>query len=250
MSDNDQRCDKSCEVCHGMGYVRKEVPIGHPDLGRIFMCPNWRKRARLEFDGSGLAQQEYDLAWERDLLDLGMAKEAALVLQEILERGCGMVFIHGDPGLGKTLMLKIAVASWIQAHDGGAVYVNMADVIDWSREALFDDHEAGLRLARLRDVKLLALDEFDKIRETEFSSQRRFRLYDERYVQATRMESITLLASNIPPDGFDEYIYDRSRDGRMNIVSLSGRSVRPGMSWEESGPFDLGPGEPKIRRKT
>jgi hypothetical protein len=30
--------DPACEECEGTGYVRIDVPVGHPALGKIFLC--------------------------------------------------------------------------------------------------------------------------------------------------------------------------------------------------------------------
>ena len=28
-----------CPICGGMGYVRYDLPVGHPDFGKLFRCP-------------------------------------------------------------------------------------------------------------------------------------------------------------------------------------------------------------------
>ncbi|OQX61677.1 MAG: hypothetical protein B5M51_07425, partial [Anaerolinea sp. 4484_236] len=30
--------DPNCELCGGMGYLRRDVPMGHPDFGKLFIC--------------------------------------------------------------------------------------------------------------------------------------------------------------------------------------------------------------------
>jgi len=30
--------DPNCPHCHGLGYVRRELPLGHPDFGRLETC--------------------------------------------------------------------------------------------------------------------------------------------------------------------------------------------------------------------
>ena len=27
-----------CPICHGAGYLVKDVPVGHPDFGRLYPC--------------------------------------------------------------------------------------------------------------------------------------------------------------------------------------------------------------------
>jgi cytochrome c5 len=29
----------SCATCHGLGTVKRDLPIGHPDFGHAFRCP-------------------------------------------------------------------------------------------------------------------------------------------------------------------------------------------------------------------
>jgi hypothetical protein len=29
----------ACSACHGLGYVRRELDIGHPDFGKAISCP-------------------------------------------------------------------------------------------------------------------------------------------------------------------------------------------------------------------
>lgn len=28
----------SCKICNGTGYVRLDLPVGHPNFGKIFLC--------------------------------------------------------------------------------------------------------------------------------------------------------------------------------------------------------------------
>ena len=30
--------DPNCPHCGGIGYLRKDVPVGHPDFGEVFVC--------------------------------------------------------------------------------------------------------------------------------------------------------------------------------------------------------------------
>ena len=30
--------DPNCEICEGTGWLRMDLPIGHPDFGKLFLC--------------------------------------------------------------------------------------------------------------------------------------------------------------------------------------------------------------------
>ena len=40
---SDLAGDPTCEICGGLGYVRRDLPVGHPDFGKLEIC-----RCRLE----------------------------------------------------------------------------------------------------------------------------------------------------------------------------------------------------------
>ncbi len=70
-----------------------------------------------------------------------------------------------------------------------------------------------------------------RVNDTGWVDEKRFLLMDNRYVAALRQESVTIMAGNKAPNLFDGYLWDRIRDGRFEIVKLSGESIRPGMEW-------------------
>ncbi len=42
--------DPNCEICGGVGYLRQDLPVGHPDFGKLQICScregQLRKQAR------------------------------------------------------------------------------------------------------------------------------------------------------------------------------------------------------------
>ncbi len=228
-------CAPDCPECAGTGWVRYDAPIGHELFGKVFPCPN----AALDhpyYDRFGLgARERLCLTWE-SIWDSGNALAGVGAVRAALARGAGLVYLYGDNGKAKTLMLKAAVAETLRAKKGGASYVNMADLLDDLR-ACYDEPNPGKalseRVSYWASIPVLALDEFDFIRSTEFAAERQFILLDRRYEAAMQGEnSVTLMASNGAPDQLPRRLYDRIRDGRNQIVHLEGESLRPGLSWE------------------
>jgi len=33
-----QEAEETCPLCRGMGYLRADVPVGHPDFGKLVPC--------------------------------------------------------------------------------------------------------------------------------------------------------------------------------------------------------------------
>jgi hypothetical protein len=224
-------CKADCPICAGRGYVRFDRAIGDPDYGKLELCPNVDRWSLPSAKRYGIDRAEAKgLTWDA-VADEGQAFQARAAVREVMERGHGWVFLWGSYGLAKTLILKIAVAEVLRSGREGA-YTRMAEVIDHLRAA-FDaedpSDESNRRLDWWTNLPILAVDEFDRVRGTEYAEERRFLLMDRRYEAAAREKSITLMASNTDPRSLAGYLADRVLDGRFKVVHLTGQSFRPGM---------------------
>jgi len=227
------QCKPECSICNGSGYYRCDVPIEHPDFGKLFICPNvdrWKLPGAVRY---GITEEETrNLRWDDLDTSIVGVEQAIHDIRAVMDRGFGWVMLSGSYGLGKTMMLKIAIGASINAGKDAA-YVRMAEILDNLREG-FDERTGVSETARLdwwTDLKILAIDEIDRIRETEYGTERRFVLLDRRYEQACRQQSITLLASNIEPEKLPGYLSDRILDGRFAVVRFAGKSKRSSMEW-------------------
>jgi DNA replication protein DnaC len=217
-------CQADCPVCEGIGYVR----VGD---GTLELCPNvnrWKLASAARY---GISQQEADTLDWSGVMDVNGAARAVEAVQRALAWGFGWVYLYGDFGVGKTHILKIAIAQALR-NNQDAAYVRMAEIMDNLREG-FDDKAEG-ETARLRwwsGLKVLAIDEFEKVRASGYGDERQFVLMDRRYEMAIRQEGVTLIASNSDPASLPGYLYDRVRDGRFQMIRITGESLRPGMDW-------------------
>ncbi len=227
-------CLPDCEICDGSGYYRLKVDLDDERFGKLQICPNVDRSSLPGFSMVGLEKEEIEsLNWKSMINEPGVENSIKAVTGT-LEQGFGWVFLYGGYGVGKTFALKIAIAEMIR-EGREAAYVRMAEILDHLRDS-FDDGVLEKETARLEywsKLPILAIDEFDRVRNTEYGSERRFVLMDRRYESAVREKSITILASNSDPSKLPGYLYDRVRDGRFRIVNLSGGSFRPGMNYED-----------------
>lgn len=230
-------CKPDCQVCGGIGYVRNDVPINHPDFGKLFLCPKIDVSKLPGADRYGLYPEELSsLEWGAIYpLQGSNSIKASRAVRDVLSRGWGWVYLYGDHGQAKTLILKIAVAEALR-NNQQAAYANMAEIMSHMRKA-FDsknpNYEAEARLEWWSRLPILAIDEFDRINSTEWAKEQRFLLMDDRQVAALRRQSVTLIASNAHPMELDSWYRDRILDGRFQAIELRGPSARLGMTEED-----------------
>ncbi len=223
---------KGCNLCNDVGFIRGNFPVGHPQFGKVKPCPQCNQRARTFPDRWGMLPNDYDLEWG-DLLNFpgSNALQALATVREVIESGCGGVYLWGAYGVAKTAILKITSAEWIRTGKHGA-YVMFSDLLDELRGAYDQANPQAAAMEQLREWQgssMLAIDELDKARSTEFVNETRFRIFDRRYERATREGTgVTLIASNAPPSSLPRALQSRFSDARfMQVVELTGRDVRP-----------------------
>jgi DNA replication protein DnaC len=180
----------------------------------------------------GLSKSERNLDWNNLLpLEGSNARVAEKVVRKVLDRGYGWVYLWGEYGTAKSLILQIATSVSLQTGKE-ASYVRMAEILDHIR-AGFNEGNASKRLDWWEAVPVLCVDEFERVHETDWAGEKRFVLMDNRYVSACRRESVTIIAGNADPSKLDGYLWDRINDGRFEIVKMTGESARPGMDWAD-----------------
>jgi hypothetical protein len=168
--------------------------------------------------------------------------------RSLVQEPRGFLYVWGPWGNAKSEAL-IAIVNEVNLDGGGlAMYIKFSDLVEYMREAYADrdrrkallaqgDLDADMtywqRFERLKDIPVLAIDEFDfdddKVRETGLVKQFRFDFLDVRYHQAIRGKTATVFASNSPPDALPDAIYSRVRDGRFTIVHNTAPDSRPAM---------------------
>lgn len=222
-----------CPTCGGSGYLRTATQSIHePMFGELSACPDCD--AAHQFAGrNGLLPNDLNLTWD-DLLEVEGQdyKPAQAAVQNALAQKHGWVYLWGPYGVAKTLLLKIACAQAMKYKGLDSIYTNTSELMDYLRGAYRTnrpDMSALHLLERFASVPLLAIDEFEKVNDTDWVSERRFRLLDKRYELATReRKGITLLASNQGPYAIDDQaLRSRVLDGRFAVVEITGSDLRP-----------------------
>lgn len=226
--------DPACSACRGIGYLRLELPLGHPSFGKLFVCECAEgkvqaARANRLSRASALEPEDLTITWDNVALTAPLSP-AVEAVRETLKRGWGWVYLYGPPGPGKTLVLKAAIAECLREHRG-AVFVNWFDLLDHLR-AGYDKGDYDERLAQWREAPVLAVDEFGRAKDSEWVREAQGKVFTPRYESALRKRTVTLFGSNFEPAKAEDWFADRLADGRFKIVQVGGPSMRPLMEAE------------------
>ena len=85
------------------------------------------------------------------------------------------------------------------------------------------------RYQHLKALPVLAIDECDGPRLTEYAEEFRRAFFDDRYRLAITSRAHTILALNTDPATLPGDLYDRLRDGRFAIHHNTDPSMRPAL---------------------
>jgi DNA replication protein DnaC len=148
--------------------------------------------------------------------------------REFIAAPYGLLTIHGTCGNAKTVVLQSIVNAML-AQSVTAIYTTFYDVVSWVRESFNskDEDSVSVKVARLRDVPVLCIDELDKVKPTEWVVELQTQLIDLRYRRGLSRESGTVFAMNGTLDTLPDWFASRLRDGRNVVVENNDKDLRP-----------------------
>jgi DNA replication protein DnaC len=200
---------------------------------KVASCPCCRGNRTAEFLARNSGLQDQDPAVDLDgfkvsgqFVKKAAAREQAARLIAMGQHAGGICTFWGGYGCGKSHLLKAIVNGFCRARVG-AQYRTMAGLLSDIREQ-FDNDKGMMRaeemIASFQRVKVLCIDELERVNPTEWARETVFRLIDSRY---DRPNLLTVLASNIRPEALaPEFGYIASRMSSGAIVEVPGPDVR------------------------
>jgi DNA replication protein DnaC len=223
-----------CGICGNLGFVRQELPIGHPNFGKLTRCSC---KAAEDTDSlqqvCGLSRQE--LAIRLDDIDLTLGGEGTRrmvsAVRAFIQQPQGMISIIGTCGNAKTMAL-MATVNELTARGVEAVYVTAFSLLSYIREAFNDKGQvvvesAYQRLKRFEAVRMLALDELDKAGPyTDWELKQLTDLFDWRYRSGDDGTTGTILAMN-KTDVLPDWIMSRLQYGYNHWIENNDPDLRP-----------------------
>lgn len=220
-----------CPLCDGTGWVERVDNIGYDGHITMVKCAD-PARTHLEKElerlgrVSGLLPEELAITF-KDVILTGETAQMTREAQRFLDSTGGFFTMWGGYGNGKTLILQAAVNEF-RARGMSGTYVRMRDLLDYVR-AGYDAHaktDSQARYERFKALPVLAIDEVDGARMTDFAYEFRGAFLDDRYRLGLTGRAHTLFAMNCDPATLPGDIYDRLRDGRFTIFHNRDSSLR------------------------
>jgi DNA replication protein DnaC len=234
----------ACPICGGLGFLRHDLPVGHPDFGKLFPCAcrleemearraeelrklsNLEALARYTFErfvpeGHGLnAENRRNLHHAFDLA------------REFAAHPKGWLILIGGYGCGKT-HLAAAIANERVARHQPALFVNVPDLLDHLRATYSPTSDVSYdqRFEMVRTAPLLILDDLGTENATPWAGEKLYQILNYRY----NAQLPTVITTNHRLEEIDVRLRSRMHD--MDLCQIytilapdfrgSGRAMDP-----------------------
>jgi DNA replication protein DnaC len=212
-----------CTICRGAGYLRANVPFGHPNFGKAIACEckeaerkEKRRQQLREISNLDAFRQKTFNTFNVRLSGVQEAYQAALDFETNPK---GWLVLCGPNGCGKT-HLAAAIAN--QALDNGAVVLFEAtpDLLDHLRAAFAPaaNEVYDQLFSKMREAELLILDDLGAQQSSPWANEKLFQLLNYRY----NLSMATVITGNPKGiQGVDERIRSRLSDsGLVRTINM------------------------------
>jgi DNA replication protein DnaC len=187
--------DPNCPVCGGVGYYRDDLPVGHPEFGKVQVCSCRDQEIR-----QGVHARLFSLSHLEELSHLsfdnfqprgrvGLRPAQADSLEQAYNHARlyaqslkGWLLLQGGYGCGKT-HLAAAIANFAVSMGVPTLFLTVPDLLDSLRFA-YNDPAATFeeRFNEIRSAPLLVMDDFGTQNATEWAQEKLFQIINYRYI--------------------------------------------------------------------
>ncbi|GAP63129.1 hypothetical protein ARMA_1552 [Ardenticatena maritima] len=231
-----------CPICKGAGFVRKDVPPGHPLFGRAIPCTCKRtellqkRRSTIErFSALGLLKHMTFETFHPDGIGLQPHQRQSLrlaydICRQYAERPRGWLVLLGNYGCGKT-HLAAAIANERLKRGEEVLFFVVPDLLDYLRAAFNPNNEETQdeRFEQIRTAPLLILDDLGTHAATPWAQEKLFQIFNYRY----NAQLPTVVTTNHALDEIESRIRSRLEDQSLSqIVHIKAPDYRHGRSDE------------------
>lgn len=211
----------ACPHCGGLGFLRRDLPVDHPDFGKLFPCTcrleeigvQRAKELRMLSNLEGLSRYTFDRFVPQGHA-LNPEKRRNLQRAYDLARAFaaqpkGWLILIGGYGCGKT-HLAAGIANERIMHNHAALFVNVPDLLDHLRATYSPNSNVSYdqRFETVRTAPLLILDDLGTENTTPWASEKLYQILNHRY----NAQLPTVITSNHRLEEIDVRLRSRMND--------------------------------------
>jgi DNA replication protein DnaC len=187
--------DPNCPICHGLGYLRRDLPLGHPDFGKLQICTCRQGQVAQQIHQrlfaisnlENLRHMTFENFQPRGRVGLGpwqadSLEQAYNQAHQFAQTATGWLLLQGGYGCGKT-HLAAAVANFTVSLGVPTLFITVPDLLDSLRFA-YDNPESTFeqRFEEIRAAPLLIMDDFGTQNATAWAQEKLFQIINYRYI--------------------------------------------------------------------
>ena len=207
-----------------MGYVRSDLPVGHPEFGKVQVCScrnsqiSQQVHQRL-FALSNLDELEqltFDNFQPRGHVGLRAAQANSLEYsfnqsQQFAQSLKGWLLLQGSYGCGKT-HLAAAIANFAVGMGVPTLFLTVPDLLDTLRFS-YDDPSSSFeqRFNEIRTAPLLVMDDFGTQNATPWAQEKLFQILNYRYINRLPL----VITTNLMLEQIEGRIRSRLEDPQL-----------------------------------
>jgi len=219
--------DVDCPICNGLGYLRLELPLDHPEFGKVSVCT-----CRQDQVSEQIRQRLFSLSNLNELRNLTFdnfqprgriglwgyqadsIERAYNQAKHFAESIDGWMVLLGSYGCGKT-HLAAAVSNTAVENGVPALFITVPDLLD-SLRFTYNDPEVSFedRFERIRTAPLLILDDFGTQNATPWAQEKLFQIINYRYINQLPL----VVTSNLPLESIEGRIRSRLEDPELTTI--------------------------------
>lgn len=212
--------DVQCQKCGDRGFLRFDVPVGHPSFGQVYPC-DCRNRDiaqdRLEKLRKLSNLSSFNASSFSDFEDVpGTAKALEEAISFAQDPSHRWLVLSGPVGVGKT-HLAVAIAQYaIEQHSLPAYFAAVPDLMDHLRASFSPGSTEGYdeRFEEIRTAALLVLDDLGTENATPWAQEKLYQIINHRYVERLP----TVITTNVELRKIDDRIASRMLDYRLTTL--------------------------------
>jgi DNA replication protein DnaC len=178
---------RMCPICKGAGYLRADVPFGHPNFGKPIACEckevERKEKRRLQLQEMSNLGNVGNKSFQN--FNQNVSGVVRLAYQDVVnyaEDPKGWLVLIGPNGCGKT-HLAAAIANQYLEEGSAVLFITVIDLLEHLRATFAPTSTVvyDQLFSRMREAALLVLDDLGAHQSSPWANEKLFQLLNYRY---------------------------------------------------------------------